>query len=62
MIWGAEEIDKKSISEALLQEKKLEKLTKKGFPRGKNWRGYHEEKINSFSYFPATPRSLMVDP
>ncbi len=45
---GAEEIKKRTISEALLQKKKL-----KGLPAGKKiWRGYREEKINSFSNFP----------
>ena len=54
---GPEEIEKRKSSEALLQEKKFRRAfsTKKAFRRGKNWRGYREEKISSFSNFPPPP-------
>ncbi len=48
---GPEEIEKKKIFEALLQEKKIYK----GLLREKICRGIREEKINSFSIFPPGP-------
>ncbi len=58
MIWGgAEEIEKKHFRGPSPGKKNLEGLPPgklyKGLPQGKKiWRGYHEEKINSFSNFP----------
>ncbi len=48
----------KKNSEALLQKKKFRRASS----RKNIWRGYREEKINSFSNFLPPPRPLMVDP
>ncbi len=63
MIWGGpEEIEKKKISEALLQEKinlKRPSLGKnksqKAFPKKQFTKGISTEKINPFSIFPPAP-------
>ncbi len=56
MIWGAEEIKKSKKNFGGPSPGK--KIVKKAFRGEKIWRGYREEKINSFSNFPPRPQII----